>query len=156
MKEPTGLTALEEEIMTASRIMVNILAESLIRVGEEHITVPQFRILDMVGNLTDKPTEIAVMLGVKPPAVSFLLEKLEEKGLVERRLGAVDRRRIVLVLTKKGKGVVQRVNDYREKYLMLVLRQMDEKSRSRLEESLKEFAGSYLRLKASGADELNA
>lgn len=156
MKKPEGRTTLEDNIMTASRIMVNILAESLIRVGEEQITVPQFRILDMIGNLTDKPTEMARMLGVKPPAVSFLLEKLEEKGLVERRLGAVDRRRIELALTEKGEAVVLRVNHYREKYMKVVLQGMDEGSRTRLEDSLKEFAESYLRLKEAGTESKDA
>lgn len=103
MRKPGALNAFEVDIMTASRIMVNILAESLMHVGEEHITAPQFRILDMIRNLTDKPTEIAGMLGVKPSAVSFLLDKLEEKGMVERKLGTSDRRRIELALTKKGK-----------------------------------------------------
>lgn len=150
MKKALEVTALEESIMTASRIMVNILAESLIHVEEEQITVPQFRILDMIANLTDKPTEIAEMLGVKPPAVSFLLEKLEEKGLLERRLGAADRRRIELALTGQGEDVVRRVNAYREKYLKKVLREMDAGSRSRLEGSLTDFAESYLRLKKNG------
>jgi DNA-binding MarR family transcriptional regulator len=141
---------LEESIMSASRIMVNILAESLIHVGEEQITVPQFRILDMINNLTDKPTEIARMLDVSPPAISFLLEKLEEKGLIERNLGTADRRRIELALTEKGVGIVRRVNTYRKKYLKKVLQLMDLGSRSQLESSLAAFTESYLQLKNNG------
>jgi DNA-binding MarR family transcriptional regulator len=131
----------------ASRIMVNILAESLMHVGEEQITVPQFRILDMIHNLTDKPTEIARMLDVSPPSISFLLEKLEEKGLIERNLSTSDRRRIELALTEKGIGLVRRVNTYRKKYLKKVLQHMDESSRSQLESSLASFTESYLWLK---------
>lgn len=147
MEYTDSRTSIEESIMSASRIMVNMLAESLMHVGEEHITVPQFRILDMIHNLTDKPTEIARMLDVSPPAISFLLEKLEEKGLVERNLSTIDRRRIELALTDKGIGLVRRVNAYRKQYLKKVLQHMDEGSRSQLESSLAAFTESYLQLK---------
>ena len=56
--------------------------------GKNISPCPQFRILDMIHNLTDKPTEIARMLDVSPPAISFLLEKLEEKGLDRKKLSA--------------------------------------------------------------------
>jgi DNA-binding MarR family transcriptional regulator len=138
---------IEDSILTASRIMVNMLAESLMHVGEKQITVPQFRILDMINSHTDKPAEIARMLDVSPPAISFLLEKLEEKGLIERNLSTVDRRRIELALTEKGAGLVRRVNTYRKQYLKKVLQQMDESSRSQLKSSLAAFTESYLRLK---------
>lgn len=156
MKRAGMQAKLEEDIMTASRVMVNILAESLMRVGEEHITVPQFRALDMISTLTDKPTEIARMLNVSPPSVSFLLEKLEEKGLIERRFSTSDRRRTVLALTERGVEVVRRVNDHREKHLKRILENMDEESRSRLNRALEAFTESYFQLKSSGADERNA
>jgi DNA-binding MarR family transcriptional regulator len=155
MKNRATQAKLEENLMSASRIMVNMLAESLMRVGEEQISVPQFRILDMINSLTDKPTEIARMLDVSPPAISFLLERLEEKGLIERNLGTADRRRIELVLTEKGIGLVRRVNAYRKKNLKKVLQPMDADSRSQLESSLAAFTESYLRLKdnrAAGRD----
>lgn len=147
---------LEEDIMTASRVMVNILAESLMSVGEEHITVPQFRALDMISTLTDKPTEIARMLDISPPSVSFLLEKLEEKGLIERRFSTSDRRRTVLALTVRGVDVVKRVNDHRENHLKRILENMDEESRSRLVQALEAFTDSYFQLKTSEADKRNA
>jgi len=147
MKNSDTQAQLEENLMSASRIMVNMLAESLMHVGEEQITAPQFRILDMINNLTDKPTEIAKMLDVSPPSISFLLEKLEEKGLIERNLGTADRRRIELALTEKGVGLVRRVNAYRKRYLKKVLQLMDGDSRSQLESSLAAFTKSYLRLK---------
>lgn len=147
---------IEERVLAASRIMVNILAEALMHEEEDQITVAQFRTLDMINNLTDKPAEIARMLDVSPPAVSFLLEKLEEKGLIERSLGTTDRRRIELALTEEGIGLVRRVNTYRKKYLKKVLLHMDESLRSQLENSLKAFTKSYLDLKNNGAADGNA
>ena len=52
--EGTGqAAAIEESILAAARIMVNILAESLLREGVEQNTDPQFRRLDMVQSLSD-------------------------------------------------------------------------------------------------------
>ncbi len=156
MGRPDSRKNVEDSIFTASRIMVNILAESLMHIGEEQITVPQFRTLDMICNLTDKPTEIARMLDVSPPAISFLLEKLEEKGLIERRFSTSDRRRIELALTGKGVEVVRRVNAHRKKYLEKILGHMDEDSRTQLESSLAAFTESYFQLKNDKAADGNA
>ncbi len=134
---------LEESILTASRIMVNILAESLLQEQAEHISVAQFRILDMVANLTDKPSEIAKALGVSPAAISSLLEKLEWKGLLLRGFDAKDRRRVVLKLTDNGKGTVDRVNAQRRKRLGRLLRHMQPEERESLEAALVAFNRSY-------------
>jgi DNA-binding MarR family transcriptional regulator len=150
MKTPEKTEGIVDSILTASRIMVNILAESLMHEGIDQITVPQFRILDMIRNLTDKPADIARMLDVSPPAITFLLEKLEEKGLIRRVSSTSDRRRIELELTEKGIDQVQRVNVRREKYLKKVLKNMDTKSASQLESSLKAFNRSYLQHKNDG------
>lgn len=135
---------LEDHILNASRIMVNILAEALLREKEGQITVPQFRILDMVANLTDKPAEIARMLSVSPPAISFMMERLEEKGLLRRNATEPDRRRVKLTLTPEGTALVQRVNQHRRKKMGQILRRLDAETRAQLERSLKSFYGAYL------------
>ncbi len=149
MERDAGLP-IEDQILAAARIMANILAEALMREEAEHITLPQFRVLDMVKNLTDKPSEIARMLGISPPAVSFLLDRLEEKGLLRRALSARDRRRVELELTGEGEDLVRRVNACRRKSLRRILAGMDEEARKRLRDSLRAFNDSYLALKGKG------
>ncbi len=135
--------SLDEHILTASRIMVNILAESLLEEQAESISVAQFRIMDMIANLTDKPSEIAKALGVSPAAISSLLDKLEWKGLLVRGFNRNDRRRVVLQLTETGRGIVERVNAQRRKRLGRVLRQMQPEERENLEHALIAFNRSY-------------
>ncbi len=142
---------IEENLLNASRAMVNILAEALLQEGGEQITAPQFRILDMVANLTGKPAEIASMLGISPPAVTFLLERLETKGLLRREPGSSDRRRVEIALTENGSDLVQRVNARRRRLLQSILRKMDTASRDRLAPSLAEFNRAYLSLKGGGS-----
>jgi len=144
---PRGL---EDHILNASRIMVNILAESLLQEGEEQITVPQFRVLDMIHNRIDKPAQIARMLGITPSAVTSLLERLEERGLLRRMPGRKDRRRVELVLTPMGERLVRKVNARREKYLEAVLERMNGEARRGLERFLREFVSAYMRMKEGG------
>lgn len=139
-----SFSGIEENILNASRAMVNILAESLIREGGEQITVPQFRILDMVANFTNQPGEIARMLSVSPSAITFLLERLEEKGLLIRSVNPKDRRCIVLFLTDKGKELVNRVNRSRKSKIAEILHRMDDRARSQLMISLHYFYRAYL------------
>jgi DNA-binding MarR family transcriptional regulator len=151
MKSANLSLSIEDNILNASRIMVNILAEALLQEEVKQITVPQFRILDMAHNLSNKPTEIARMLNVSPPAITFLLERLEEGGLLKRRFSAADRRRVEIFLTEKGEELLQRVNARRRKQLRKILQKMDPQSRSQLEKSLKSFNQAYMDMKRAGS-----
>lgn len=145
MKEPD--LVLEEKILSASKVMVNILAESLMNEKVQGLSVPQYRILDMVYHGTDKPADVARMLDVTPPAITWILERLEKKGFIERKHTAEDRRRVVLELTGMGRDVVSRVNARRRRLLNRVFGKMDAATVSRFEESLECFAESYAALK---------
>ena len=135
---------LGEKILAASKIMVNVLAESLMHAGVQGLSAPQFRILDMIYHGTSKPADIARMLDVSPPAISWLLGRLEEGGYIERILLKQDRRRVGLELTGMGKDVVRRVNAYRRKLLNEVLSALDDETVIHLEDSLGAFADAYL------------
>ena len=143
---------IEHSILAASKIMVNILAESLIHGGYENVTVAQFRILDMIYNGTDSPIDIAKMLDVSQPAITVMLEKLEGKGLLTRLMNTDDRRRVALVLTPDGIDLVERVNDYRAKYLQKVMRKMGRDGAAQLQESLAAFNLGYSQLKSQAVD----
>lgn len=140
----SGEEGLEELILNASRMMVEILAQCLLSAETEGITPAQFRILDMVHGKTDKPAEIAAMLGISPPAVTSLLERLEERGLLERKAGREDRRRVELALTSAGEELVRKVNRCRRAKLRKLLEKLDGKSRASLRESLELLYKAYL------------
>lgn len=139
--------SIEEKVLTASKIMVNILAESLLHAGVQGLSAPQFRILDMVYHGIDKPADIARMLDVSPPSITWLLERLDNGGFIKREMSREDRRRIVLILTGMGKDVVERVNAHRMAQVNSVLRRMDKEKVRQLEESLSAFSDEYHRLK---------
>ena len=154
MKKVSAPSEIEHSMLLASKIMVNILAESLIHEGSVDITVPQFRILDMVYNGTSSPVEIARMLDVSPPSISELLEKLENKRLLTRLTNTTDRRKVELVLSDTGLETVEKVNDYRASYLQRILKKMGSGPASQLKESLADFNTNYAKLKSSQVDSL--
>jgi DNA-binding MarR family transcriptional regulator len=147
---------LEDEILSASKIMVNILAESLMNEKVQGLSAPQFRILDMVYHGVDKPADVAKMLDVSPPAITWILEKLENMGFLERGHTKSDRRRTVLGLTSTGKDVVRRVNARRRNLLSKVLDGIEDKEVVQLEGALEAFSNSYMNLKEEQSAKANA
>ena len=78
------------------------------------LTPPQFmllRMLDLDGPA--RASSIAAALGVKSPAVSMLMQGLEERGLIAREHDAGDRRAINVSLTDAGRTLVQQAEDAR-------------------------------------------
>jgi len=73
------------------------------------LTLQQFRTLIML--YTQGPlrmSNISCQLGVGMPAVTSLVGKLEEKGLVSREHNTEDRRVVFCSATQQGKGEVER------------------------------------------------
>ena len=151
-----ALLELEDKILSASKIMVNILAESLMHENVQGLSAPQFRILDMVFHGVDKPADVAKMLDVSPPALTWILEKLENMGFLERSHSDSDRRRVVLGLTSMGEDVVRRVNAHRRNLLVKVLGGMEAKEVAQLESALETFTNSYMNLKEKSPTTVNA
>lgn len=78
------------------------------------LTPPQYMLLRMLD--VDGPSRvssIATSLGVKSPAVSMLMQGLEERGLIAREHDAGDRRAINVSLTTEGRACVQSAEESR-------------------------------------------
>ena len=55
--------------------------------------------------------ELIERLGITPGGVTRIITGLEEKGFVERRIDPEDRRSINVILTDKGKGIVEDIRN---------------------------------------------
>lgn len=58
-----------------------------------------------------RPSAIAKELGLTPPTVTHLTEKLVKRELVERLPDENDRRTILLALTKEGEAILEQANE---------------------------------------------
>lgn len=58
-----------------------------------------------------RPSHIAKALGLSPPTVTHLTEKLVKRNLVVRLLDESDRRIVLIDITKEGIDTLQRANE---------------------------------------------
>lgn len=80
--------------------------------------------------------ELAKLLGIKPPTVSVMLQKLERAGLVERRADEHDQRYMRLYLTDDGRARHENIHDRIGTMVGRVIDPMSEDDRRELERLL--------------------
>ncbi len=76
--------------------------------------------------------DVAKAFGVTLPAVTHIVDRLEEKGLVTRGDHPADRRVYVLDLTRAGKGLVEELEAIRLRGMERVLARMSADDRRRV------------------------
>ncbi|MDR2912253.1 MAG: MarR family transcriptional regulator [Alistipes sp.] len=54
--------------------------------------------------------ELGALLGLSGPNASKVIASVESKGLVERIIDPIDRRRMMLTLTPKGQGLITSID----------------------------------------------
>lgn len=80
-------------------------------------------------------TQIAELFGISLPAVSKMVQNLEEKGLINRQPGE-DRRCLRLSLTSKGSKILKTVTTHNEKMLEVGIKELSEKEKEDLRKGL--------------------
>ena len=83
-------------------------------------------LLVLAQGVTDTPFELSKALGIDSGLMTRMLDKLEDKGLLQRRRNADDRRVVNLCLTEKGKDVAVQLPDIAPDVLNRRLRHFSE------------------------------
>src|ERR1700742_3800497 len=126
--------------LRASRALVGIAAASLASI-DDNVTVPQWRVLGMVG--TRGPltrAAVAAGLDVNPSNASRICDRLIRGGWLDRKESSTDRRNITLSLTAEGRRLVTKVVRHRRRAITKVLRGMPPKEREVLATAFDQFA----------------
>ncbi|MFC5289241.1 MarR family winged helix-turn-helix transcriptional regulator [Actinokineospora guangxiensis] len=84
-------------------------------------------------------TRLAAMLRVLPSSATRLCDRLQANGLLDRRPGATDRREVDLILTDKGRDLLERLRRDRRADVGRVLARMSPDGRAALLSGLREF-----------------
>lgn len=71
------------------------------------LTLPQYRILIILGEGKEAASALAEKLAVSRPSVTGVVDGLVARGLVERQHDATDRRRVGHELTAEGRRVLE-------------------------------------------------
>lgn len=90
----------------------NVLQEQFNkRLKEYQVTWPQWMVLNVLtANNVNTPAVVAEQLGVDRSGITRLLDRLEEKGYIERTHDKLDRRSVLLALTTKGSRLILEMN----------------------------------------------
>ena len=107
-------------MQTSKRELTNRLVELLERFyvevhcrpggdwSEIELTIPQLRTLVLLRSEDQRMTQISDYLGTSLPSATSMIERLFDKGLVERMADENDRRVVTCRLTTQGIGEVER------------------------------------------------
>ncbi|MGI9033703.1 MAG: MarR family winged helix-turn-helix transcriptional regulator [Acidimicrobiales bacterium] len=134
-----GLSELVEAVLSASRALVGVAAESLAQVGED-VTLPQYRTLVIVaGRGPMTLMALAEAMDVNPSTASRLCDRLVDGDLVRREPDEEDRRQVRLTATPGGRGLVGAVTAARRDRLGRILRQVPAPQRAALLRALQAF-----------------
>ncbi|MEU6426904.1 MarR family transcriptional regulator [Microbispora sp. NPDC046973] len=139
-EEPTGddLEAVTAAVLTASRVLVAISARSL-AAAEDRITLPQFRMLLVVGQGETKLVTLADRLGVNPSTAMRMAGRLAAAGLLKREVNPQNRRETLLRLTDDGRRIVEEVTARRKEEIAAILTRMPAAQRQALITAMRGF-----------------
>ena len=74
------------------------------------LTMSQLKLLLLIASCEGSPVgDLAQRLGVTPPTVTTILDRLVEHALVRREADSVDRRLVIARLTPAGEGLLRRL-----------------------------------------------
>lgn len=92
-----------------------------------NLTVPQLRSLFFISSKgASTPGRLAAAMGVTPPNITGIVDRLVEQGLVIRGESEKDRRVLLLQVTEKGETVLSDLRESRTNAMHAVLSRLDE------------------------------
>lgn len=128
----SGTDAVTDAVLAAARLLVGLSTHSITSV-DDSITLPQFRVLNVLGTQGPmKLTTLAEYLDVTPSPTTRMTDRLVSAGLVDRRANPASRREIVLELTDAGASLVSRVMQRRRREMARIIGRMPERQRAAL------------------------
>lgn len=96
-------------------------------------------LLSMTKKLAATPFELSKLLGIDTGLMTRMLDKLEEKGLLERSRSIEDRRVVNLTLTEKGEAIAARIPEIAPEVLNARLRNFSKAEFEELRRLLNKF-----------------
>lgn len=137
-----SLTDEERAVLRAYVDMV-ILAEPLqLELWKSSgLTLTQVRLLRLLKDGSSPVGKLGEHLGLSPPSMTRVLDRLEEQGQVTRTSSAEDRRKVEISLSAKGQKVLGDLDLWRGSAFHLAITSMDEHERQEFILASGQFVG---------------
>ena len=152
--DAADLDATVDGVLAASKALVGVAARSLSALGDDELTLAQFRaLLLVVEDRATGPGDLAVLLEVHPSNATRVVDRLVAKGLLDRTTTEDDRRSVTLAPTRTGRAAVSRVLGARRRLLLEILRRMPGPDADAVGSSLAAFADTAGEVAGEPADD---
>ena len=113
-----------DAVLSASRVLVAVAARSLSDMAEE-VTLTQYRTLVVLASRGPQNLAgLAEAVGVTPATATRMCDRLVRKDLIRRREKRDDRRHLRVVLTEKGRALVDAVTARRRQEIERIMREI--------------------------------
>jgi DNA-binding MarR family transcriptional regulator len=100
------------EIIDVVPLVMRVIRSEMRAQRGPDITVPQFRSLRFISRCPDVTlSDVAIYIGLTLPSMSKMIDGLVNRGLITRNPSSIDRRCIVLTVTKRGNEILKTAQD---------------------------------------------
>lgn len=130
--------AVVDAVLLSSRALVAVSARSI--AAAKGVTLPQFRMLVVLSEVSTNLTALAGALDVVPSTAMRMVDRLETAGLIERSVHLDNRRETHLALTAAGRRTVRTVTARRRRDLAAVLTHLSADEQAALAAAMTAFA----------------
>jgi MarR family transcriptional regulator, transcriptional regulator for hemolysin len=103
------------------------------------LTLVQVRVLRRLAKQPQSLGQLGTELALAPPSVTRLVDRLEERGLIERRRELEDRRKVVATLTDEGRRLLSAIPFLEGTAIRVAVDRMKVADRERIAAALREF-----------------
>jgi DNA-binding MarR family transcriptional regulator len=136
----SGVTAVADAVLAASRALVAVAARSLASADDE-VTLPQYRVLVVLcarGPLG--MGELSEELRCSGSTATRLCDRLVARGLIDRRHRTDNRREVEVEATRGGERLVRRVTEHRRSEIEAIVSSIPARQREALVGAFQAFA----------------
>ena len=120
-----------------SRILYTTLLDGADAWAKLHLTMPQLKVVMLLGRHGSAPVSwLAGRLGVSPPNVTGILDRLEQQGWVHRTNDPRDRRVVRVALTSEGARLLRELHAAGDGQLRTLAGRLDPDDRAALHRGL--------------------
>lgn len=103
------------------------------------LTLAQVRVLRRLAKQPRSLGQLGADLALAPPSMTRLVDRLEERGLIERRRGDNDRRKVMATLTAEGSRLVSAIPFLDGTSIRTAVDRMTVADRKRIAAAMREF-----------------
>jgi DNA-binding MarR family transcriptional regulator len=103
------------------------------------LTLVQVRVMRRLARQPQALGQIGTELSLAPPSMTRLVDRLEERGLIQRQRDVDDRRKVVATLTDEGRQLLSAIPFLEGTALRVAVDRMKPTDRERITAAMREF-----------------